>query len=321
MKSIIRTGYGPPERLRFDDEEVPVPAEGRVVVKVHASSVNPYDWHQVTGEPYLVRIGTGLLRPKDTDVGLDLAGTVTAVGEGVTTLKVGDEVFGNGVGAFAEYGTARADRLARKPSSMSFDVAAALPCAGVTAWQAIHRDGSLQPGQSILINGASGGVGTFAVQIAKAAGATVTAVCSTRNLELVRSIGADDVVDYTKDDFARGDRRYDVVLDAAGNRTLGALRRAMAPGGTLLLVTGKKGKWLGPVAMMARALVLKRIARRNFHVVMASVTTAELDALAALHDSGKLHAVIDRTYPLSDCIAAIRYVGTGHARGKVLVTP
>jgi NADPH:quinone reductase-like Zn-dependent oxidoreductase len=251
-------------------------------------------------------------------MGIDLAGTVTALGEGVTQFAVGDDVFGSGVGTLAEFACAKEARIVRKPQSLTFESAASIPCAGVTALQAL-RKGDVQPGQSVLVNGAAGGVGTFAVQIAKSMGANVTGVCSARNEELVRSIGAHDVVDYAKDDFTRLANKYDVVLDVVGNRSLSDLRRALTPDGTLLLAAGAKGKWLRPVALLLKGVAISKFVHQRISPVMANITQLDLLALAALSESGELAPVIDRTFALSESAEAIRYLEEGHARGKVVV--
>lgn len=320
MKAITRTEYGSADNLRF--EEVPMPAvdDTRVLVKVRASSVNPYDWHYVRGEPYLLRMSSGYRRPKDPAVGLDVAGTVAAVGAKVTRFQPGDEVFGCAHGAFAEYVVAMEKRLAPKPQDLSFESAASLPCAGVTALQAIRDKGGVATGMSVLVNGASGGVGSFSVQIARSLGAEVTGVCSTRNLELVREIGAAHVVDYTRDDFARQAQRYDVVVDTIGNRSLGDLRRALTPRGTLVVAGGAKGRWFRPVALLLKVAIVSPLVRQELRGVLAEVTPENLEALADLVVKGAVTPVVDRTCPLSELPQALAYVEEGHARGKVLIT-
>jgi NADPH:quinone reductase-like Zn-dependent oxidoreductase len=318
MKAIVRSRYGSPECLRFEEIPSPEVSAGKVLVKVRASSVNPYDWHMMRGEPYLLRMSEGVRRPKDQGIGIDLAGTVEAVGEGVTGFKVGDEVFGSGAGAFAELAVANEKRLANKPAGVSFEAAAVIPCAGVTALMGLQR-GEVRAGQRVLVNGASGGVGSFAVQIAKSMGATVTGVCSTRNVDLVTSIGADEVVDYTKDDFSRREQKFDVVIDTVGNRSLTALRRALTTDGTLLLAAGAKGKWFRPVALMLKGIVTSKFVHHKIRVVMAATSREALDELAALVQSGAVTPVIDRSYSLTECAQAVQYVEAGHARGKVVV--
>jgi NADPH:quinone reductase-like Zn-dependent oxidoreductase len=320
MKAILMRKYGSPKALQFEDAELPVIAPGKVLVKVHSSSVNPYDWHIVRGEPYLVRMGMGLRTPKSHSVGIDFSGTVTAVGEGESTYKVGDAVFGIGVGTFAEFALATSTRIALKPEGLSFESAATIPCAGITALQAVRDAGQLQSGQTVLVNGAAGGVGTFAVQIAKEMGATVTGVCSTRNLDLVRSIGADDVIDYTREDFSRRDEKFDVVVDTVGNRSLTALRRALKPKGTLVAAGGGKGKWIKPLSLFLKVMVVSRFVRQqHLRATMANVTTEDLGALAALVASGKVVPVVDRTYSLDEIPVALDYLEQGHARGKVVI--
>jgi NADPH:quinone reductase-like Zn-dependent oxidoreductase len=321
MQAIVSTEYGPPERLRLVEIEKPAPEPGGVLIRVRAASVNPYDWHVLRGEPYVGRVmGMGLRRPAEIRRGIDTAGTVEAVGENVTGLRPGDDVFGRCSGSFAEYALGAAETLVAKPARLSFAEAAAIPVAGVTALQSLHDRGEVHAGQSVLINGAAGGVGTFAVQIAKTLGAHVTGVCSTRNVELVRSLGANEVVDYTVDDFGRSARRYDVILDTVGNRSLRDLRRALAPRGTLVVVGGGGGRILGPVSQLARALVLARLVRQQVKPLMAQVRKADLMLLKQLVEDGKVTPVIDRSYPLRDTAEAVRYLEGGHARGKVVIT-
>jgi NADPH:quinone reductase-like Zn-dependent oxidoreductase len=320
MKAILRTVYGPAESLSF--QEVPTPEVGdtEVLVKVHASSANPYDWHLVRGEPYLIRVNAGYRRPKNHDVGIDVAGTVDAVGATVTRFKIGDNVFGLAKGAFAEYAAADEMRLASKPNGLTFESAASIPCAGNTALIAVRDKGQVRPGMSVLVNGASGGVGSYAIQIAKSLGAEVTGVCSTRNVELVKSIGADAVVDYTRDDFARLSQRYDVVVDTIGNRRLRDLRRALKPRGALVVAGGGSGKWFRPMALLLKVIVVSPFVRQQLRGVMAGVTTENLETLSALVTSGDVVPLIDRTYSLSETPAALGYVEEGHARGKVIIT-
>ena len=260
MKAIVYCDYGTAEVLKLDDVEKPVPEDDQVLVRVRAAAVNPLDWHTMRGTPYLIRVGSGLRRPEVTRLGVDFSGTVEAVGRSVTTFKPGDDVFGGRTGAFAEYVAVRADRvLALKPANLTFEQAAAVPIAAITALQGLRDKGKLQPGQKVLINGASGGVGTFAVQIAKSFGAHVTGVCSTRNAELVRSLGADEVIDYTKDDYTKSAQRYDVILDNVGNRSLLDNRRVLTPEGRFVLIGGggpDEGRWIGPMAKPVRAMVL-----------------------------------------------------------------
>ena len=292
-----------------------------VLVRVCAASLNPYDWHFMRGLPYIARPMLGLRKPKKSIPGADVAGQVEAVGKNVTQFRPGDEVFGAGrSGSLADYACGGENELAPKPASLSFEQAAALPMAGCTALQALRDRGQLQPGQSVLINGAAGGVGTFAVQIAKALGADVTGVCSTPNVDLVRSLGADQVVDYTREDFSRSGRRYDLVLDLVANRSLSDLRRTLAPEGTLVLSGGGGGRLLGPVALIFRASVRSRFVSQRLLSFMAQLRREDLVALTDLIEAGKVAPVIDRTYTLSEAPEAIRYLETGHARGKIVVT-
>jgi NADPH:quinone reductase-like Zn-dependent oxidoreductase len=320
MKAITRSVYGPAESLSFVELPTPEIGETDVLVKVHASSVNPYDWHLLRGEPYLLRVSAGYRHPKNQDMGIDVAGTVMAVGANVTRFATGDNVFGLARGAFAEYAAADEKRLAAKPEGMTFEAAASLPCAGNTALIAVRDKGHVGPGMSVLVNGASGGVGSYAVQIAKSLGADVTGVCSARNVERVKSIGAADVIDYTRDDFARQARRFDVVVDTIGNRSLRDLRRALKPRGTLVVAGGGRGKWFRPMALLVKVMVVSPFVRQQLRSVMAGVTTENLESLSTLVMSGAVVPLIDRTYSLSETPAAVSYVEEGHARGKVIIT-
>jgi NADPH:quinone reductase-like Zn-dependent oxidoreductase len=311
MKAILFHAYGPPDVLRYEEIAKPAARADEVLIRVRAASVNPFDWHLMRGSPVFLRAQTGLVAPKDPRLGVDLAGEVEATGRNVTQFKPGDEVFGTGRGAFAEYVCAREDRLALKPANVTFEQAAAVPVAGCTALQGLRDKGLIQPGHKALINGAAGGVGTFAVQLAKSFGAEVTGVCSTRNMDLVRSIGAERVIDYTREDFTRGRQRYDLILDAFGTRSLSGCRRVLAPGGTYVVVGG-------PLAVV-KALALSRFVREKLVVVTASVKVKDLMALKGLIEAGKVTPVIDRRYPLSEAPAAIRYLEEGHARGKVVL--
>ena len=320
MKAIIGTEYGPPESLSFEEVPMPEVADTEVLLRVHASSVNPYDWHMVRGEPYLLRMSAGYRRPKSHAMGIDAAGTVTAIGAMVTRFQPGDNVFGIAKGAFAEFAAADEKRLAVMSGGVTFESAATLPCAGITALQAVRDKGQVAPGMSVLINGAAGGVGSFAVQIAKSLGAEVTGVCSTRNLELVKSIGATEVIDYSRDDFAQRSQRYDVVVDTVGNRSLGDLRRPLKPRGTLVIAGGAKGKWLRPVALLLKATLASPLVRHQLRGVMADVTPEDLEALFNLVKTGEVVPLVDRTKPLSELPAALAYLEEGHARGKVIIT-
>jgi len=320
MKAIVYRCYGSPDVLEFEDVEKPTPADNEVLVKVHAASVNPLDWHYMRGSPYLMRLGTGLGAPKDSRLGVDFAGTVEAVGKNVTRFKPGDEVFGGRSGAFAEYVIVPDDRaLALKPSNVTFEQAASAPIAAITALQALRDKGQLKPGQKVLINGASGGVGTFAVQIAKSFGAEVTGVCSTRNVEMVRSIGADHVVDYTKEDYTESGQLYDLIIDNVGNHSLLANRRVLNPDGIFVIIGGPKGNWLAPLMNPIKALMLSPFVGQEFVMLLAKMDKDDLTILGNLMEAGKVTAVIDRRYRLSEVPAAIRYSEEGHARGKIVI--
>ncbi len=321
MKAIVYHHYGPPDVLEWAEIEKPAAGNNEVLVRVRAASANPLDWHFLRGTPYFVRAQAGLRRPKIIRLGVDLAGQVEAVGKNVTQFQPGDEVFGASRGAFAEYVCASADALALKPVNLTFEQAAAVPVAGFTAMQGLRDKGRIQPAQKILINGAAGGVGTFAVQIAKSFGADVTGVCSTRNVELVRSIGADQVIDYTQEDFTRSGQRYALIFDSVGNQPLSACRRALTPAGTLVLVGGPdKGRWLGPMTRMLKAAVLSRFVSQNLVPLLAHFRKDDLVVMRELLEAGKVTPVIDRCYPLREVPEAIRYLEEGHARGKVIIT-
>ena len=320
MKAIVRERYGRPNVLKLRDVGRPVPADDQVLLRVYASSVNPAEWYDVTG-PYFARMGNGLRRPKNPAVGADVAGRVEAVGRAVQELRPGDDVFGTSGSAWAEYACARADRLAIKPANVSFEHAAAVPVAGLTALQALRDKGRIEPGQKVLINGASGGVGTFAVQLAKAFGAKVTGVCSTGNLELARSLGADFVVDYTHEDFTMLGDHHDLMLDIAGSRSFGEVRRVLTPKATVVLVGGRmKYRGLGPLPHLARTLLASRGRSQTVTFFVAKVTKEDLAALGDLLADGTVTPVIDRTYPLSQAPEALAYLGEGHAKGKVVIT-
>ncbi|WP_350278688.1 NAD(P)-dependent alcohol dehydrogenase [Kribbella sp. HUAS MG21] len=324
MKAIVQHEYGSPDVLAFADVEKPRPAAGEVLVRVEAASVNARDWHVLRGDPYVARPSAdlGWRRPNVPIRGTDFAGRVEAVGAGVD-LQVGHEVYGEAPGAFAEYVAVPQDRVAAKPANLSFEEAAALPLAANTALVGLHDTAKVQAGQRVLINGAAGGVGTFAVQLGKALGATVTAVCSSRNVDLVASLGADDVVDYTTSDFSRLGRRYDVVLDLVGNRSLTALRRVLVRRGALLLSGGGLyggGSVFGPLALIVRGQLAAPFVAQRIEVFSAVPSRANLTALREYAEAGRLTPVVDRTYPLSAAAEAIRYVEAGHARGKVVIT-
>ncbi|WP_415923128.1 NAD(P)-dependent alcohol dehydrogenase [Steroidobacter sp.] len=321
MKAIQQRCYGSPETLALADVTKPSPADDEVLVRVQAAAVNPLDWHSVAGRPYLMRLSNGLGTPTDSNTGVDFAGTVAAVGNQVTRFKPGDAVFGGRNGAFAEYLVVREQRaVAHKPANLSFEQAAAIPVAAVTALQALRDQGKLQKGQKVLINGASGGVGTFAVQIAKALGAQVTGVCSTKNVELVQSLGADQVVDYKKKDFTQSNERYDLIVDNVGNHSPLALRRALEPHGTVVIVGAPKdGPWIGMFWGVIRGLVLSWLVDEKFVFFVADLNQNDLNWLANLAHEGRMTAVIDREFALNEVPAAIEYLASWHARGKVIV--
>jgi len=322
MKAIVYRCYGSPDVLRFEDFEKPTAADDQVLVKVHAASVNPLDWHYMRGTPYIVRMDSGFGKPENPRLGVDFAGTVEAVGKNVTRFKPGDEVFGGKFGAFAEYVTVRENRaLALKPASLTFEQAASVPIAALTALQALRDKGRIRPGQKVLINGASGGVGTFAVQIAKSFGADVTGVCSTKNLAMVRSIGADHVIDYTLEDFTKGGQRYDLILDNVGNHSLLEYKRVLTPKGIFVIVGGPtNGQWIGPMVTPIKALVLSPFVSQKFVPFLAELNQEDLTVMRDLMQAGKVTPVIDRRYRLSEVPAAIRYLEEGHARGKVVIS-
>jgi NADPH:quinone reductase-like Zn-dependent oxidoreductase len=321
MKAIVYTEYGPPDVLQFTEVPKPTLKDDEVLIRIRAASVNPLDWHYLRGTPYLVRAQTGLRKPKTERLGVDVAGQIEAVGKNVTQFQPGSEVFGLCKGAFAEYACTSERALAPKPPNVTFEQAAAIPIAGFTALQALRDKGQIGPGQKVLINGAAGGVGTFAVQIAKSFGADVTGVCSTRNVDMVRSIGADQVIDYTHEDFTRRGQRYDLMLDMIGNHSLSDCRRALTPEGTLVLVGGPdNGRWLGPLSGLLTVVVLSRFVRQKLIPFLAHPSNNDLIVLQELLEAGKITPVIDRSYPLRDVPAAVRYVEQGHARGKVVIT-
>ena len=325
MKAVVYTNYGSPDVLEIRDIKKPVPNDDQVLIKVRTASINPLDWHFMEGTPYIMRaMGVGLRKPKDPRLGVDYAGTVEAVGKNVTQFKPGDEVLGGKSGAFAEYVCARADRaIVLKPANITFEQAASVPIAAITALQGLRDKGKIQPGQKVLINGASGGVGTFAVQIAKSFGADVTGVCSTRNLDMVRSLGADHVIDYTKEDFTKNGRRYDLILDNVGTQQLSGFRRVLNPNGILVMIGGggpNDGGLIGPLGRPVKALLLSPFISQKMGMLMAELNKKDLTILGDLMQSGKVTPVIDRTYPLSQIAEAIRYLEQGHARGKVVIT-
>jgi NADPH:quinone reductase-like Zn-dependent oxidoreductase len=322
MKAIVQDRYGSPDVLQLREVDRPVAADNEVLVRVHAATVNARDWHIMRGDPYLARMVLGFGRPKMKIRGTDFAGRVEAVGRGVKRFHPGDEVFGEVHGAFAEYVCVPNEVVEPKPANLTFEQAAAMPLAGNTALMGLRDLARVQPGQQVLVNGASGGVGTYAVQIAKAFGAHVTAVCSTRNVDLVKSIGADHVIDYTREDFTNNERHYDVVFDLVGNRSLTACRRALTPTGTLILSGGgvsEGGSLLGPIGLIIRGQLLSRFVRHRLLALTAAPSKENLATLRELAESGKVTPVIDRTYPLSEAPEAIRYLEVEHARAKVVI--
>jgi NADPH:quinone reductase-like Zn-dependent oxidoreductase len=321
MKAIVYHKYGPPDVLELQEIEMPVVKDDDVLVRVHAASLNPVDWHTLIGTPYIVRIEAGLLKPKRQTFGTDLAGQVEAVGENVKRFQPGDEVFGRS-GAFAEYVCVPEDRsIVLKPANLTFEQAAAVPVAAITALQGLRDKGQIQSGQKVLINGASGGVGTFAVQIAKAFGADVTGVCSTRNVDMVRSIGADQVIDYTQEDFTQNGQRYDLMLDMVGNHSLSECRRVLSPNAIYVSVGAQRmGDWIAPLAHVFKVLVASRVGRQKMVGMLAKLNQKDLVVLQELLEAGKVAPVIDRRYKLSEVPEALRYLGEGHAQGKVVIT-
>jgi NADPH:quinone reductase-like Zn-dependent oxidoreductase len=322
MKAIRYYRYGAPDVLRVEDVDKPTLSDGTVLIRVKAASVNPLDFHFMRGTPYLVRLMSGISKPKAHGLGADMAGIVEEVGPNVTAFKPGDEVFGGGTGTLAEYVTRREDKVVlRKPANLTFEQAAAVPVAGFTALQALRDKAHVREGQKVLVNAAGGGVGTFAVQIAKAYGAHVTGVCSTGKVELVRSIGADEVIDYTRDDVIASGGGYDVIIDMAGNWSLQQIRQLLAPAGILVGVGAPEGgKWIGPLLGLAKMAVVSVPSRQKLVSMLARQTRDDLAALSGMLESGKITPVIDRSYPLSEAAEAIGYLEAGHASGKVVVT-
>jgi NADPH:quinone reductase-like Zn-dependent oxidoreductase len=322
MKAVVYRCYGGTEVLKLESIAKPAAADDRVLVRVQAASVNPLDWHYMQGKPYVMRVASGIGAPASVHTGADFAGTVESVGRNVKRFKPGDEVFGDRDGAFAEYvSVAENGAVAMKPTNMSAEQAAAVPIAGVTALQALRDKGKVQAGQRILINGASGGVGTFAVQIAKIYGANVTGVCSGRNAEMVRSIGADRVIDYTKDDFTQGPERYDLIIDTVGNHSLSEIRRVLTPSGALIIVGGPSdNSWAGPLTGLMKATVTSPFVSQKMIFMLAQANKEDLDILRDMMQTGRLTPVIDRRYKLNETADAISYLERGHARGKVIIT-
>jgi NADPH:quinone reductase-like Zn-dependent oxidoreductase len=323
MQAVVYHRYGSADVLEVERVDKWLPEDHQVLIEVRAAAANPLDWHYMRGTPYIMRMESGWRAPKNPRLGADVAGVVVAVGKNVTQFKPGDEVFGTGGGTFAEYARASATKIVHKPADLTFEQAAAIPIAALTALQALRDKGHVEPGQKVLVNGASGGVGTFAVQIAKALGAEVTGVCSTRNVGLVRSLGADHVIDYTKDDFATQPELYDVVLDNVGTRPLLDFKRVMKPGGVFVMVGGggpSDGRWIGPMARPLKAWLMSPFVSQQYVMLLAEIRQADLELVKQLVESKKVTPVIDRTYPLTKVPDAIRYLEDGHARGKVIVT-
>jgi NADPH:quinone reductase-like Zn-dependent oxidoreductase len=321
MQAVVRRCYGSPDVLELAQVPKPTPGDNDILVRTRATAVNPLEWHFMRGSPYVMRLMSGLGAPDDDRLGVDFAGTVEAVGKDVTRFEPGDAVFGGTWGAFAQYVTVGQDSaVVPKPDNISFEQAASVSVAAVTALQALRDVGKLQAGQKVLINGASGGVGTFAVQIAKAMGAEVTGVCSTRNLEMVRSIGADHVIDYTQEDYTQGGARYDLIVDNVGNRSLSGNRRILMPHGILVTVGGQPGNWIGPLKGPLKARLMSPFAEQELKFLFAHQSQDDLATLSRMMQDGDVVPVIDRTYPLSEIADAVRYSEKGHARGKIILT-
>jgi NADPH:quinone reductase-like Zn-dependent oxidoreductase len=322
MKAVVRERYGSPDVLELRDVEKPAVDDDSILVRVRAASLNAYDWHMLRGSPFLARIVSGLRKPKSSAMGVDMAGEIEAVGKNVTRFRPGDAVFGSRTGSLAEYvrGTDNSF-LVPKPSGLTFEQAAAVPMAGVTALQALRDKGQIKPGQRVLINGGSGGVGTFAVQIAKAFGAHVTAVCSTKNVDMVRSLGADEVIDYTKEDFTRRGERYDVIVDVSGTGSLSSRLRVLEPSGTVVGIgSSDLGGMASIVLGLAEASVRSRLGKQKIPFFLSKNSKEDLIVLKDLIEAGKVRPMVDRTYPLNEVAEAMRYLETGHARAKVVLT-
>ena len=323
MKAAIYTQYGPADVIQIREVEPPIPRNNEVLIKVRAASVNPYDWHFLRGRPYFLRLMAGLRKPKDLRLGVDVAGEVQTTGSGVSKFNPGEHIFGTCRGAFAEYVCTPESSVVKKPESMTFEQAASIPIAGLTALQSLRDKGRLQPGQKVLVNGAAGGVGTFAVQIAKSFGAEVTGVCSTRNVGLVRSLGADRVVDYTRENFTRSPQRFDVVLDLVANHSFRAFTRVITPKGIYIGAGGggPEIRWgISILARMIAGLVMAPFVSQKLVTIFANLKAEDLEAIGQLIEAGKVTPVIDRCYPLSEVPNAIRHLEQGHARGKVIIT-
>lgn len=320
MNAAIYRCYGSPDVIELVKTEKPSPKDNEVLVKIMAASVNPLDWHYMRGSPYFMRLGSGIGAPDDFRMGVDFAGTAEAIGKNVTRFSPGDRVFGGKSGAFAEYLVAGEDRaIARIPDNVTFEQAAATPIAGLTALQGLRDHGQLKAGQKVLINGASGGVGTFAVQIAKAMGAKVTGVCSTRNVDLVLAIGADQVFDYTKEDYTQSGQKFDLIIDNVGNHSVLENRKALKPGGRLVIIGGGRGNWLGPMIQPISAMIISPFVDEHLEMMLGRLRQDDLVVLADLMESGELTPVFDRRYPLSETADAIRHSELGRARGKIII--
>jgi NADPH:quinone reductase-like Zn-dependent oxidoreductase len=321
MQAVVYRCYGSPDVLELEEVEKPVPGDDEILVKVHAAGVNPLDWHYMRGSPYIMRLGTGLGKPKDIRLGRDFSGKVEAVGKSVTRFKAGDSVFGGAAGAFAEYVVVREDRaLAHMPQNLMFEQAASVPVAAITALQALRDHGKVKTGQKVLINGASGGVGTFAVQIAKSLGAEVTGVCSTRNLEMVKSIGADHVIDYKNEDYTQSAQTFDVIIDMVGNHSLLKNRKVLSPEGIMVLVGGSKGDWIGPLSKPIGAILISPFVDQQIKSFVATLKQEDLVFLAELLASGEMTPVLDRLFELNEVPDAVRYSESGRARGKIVIS-
>ncbi|HEY6824529.1 MAG TPA: NAD(P)-dependent alcohol dehydrogenase [Steroidobacteraceae bacterium] len=322
MKAIVHRCYGSPAVIRYEDIPKPNPAEDEILVRVHAASLNPLDWHYLEGTPYMVRLDAGLGTPANPRLGVDFSGTVEAVGKKVTRFKAGDEVFGGKFGALAEYVAVREDRaIALKPANLTHEQAAAVAIAAITALQGLRDEGHIHAAEQVLVNGASGGVGTFAVQLAKSFGATVTGVCSTRNVELVRSIGADRVIDYTREDITKGPQRYDLILDNVATHSLFDYKRILNPNGSYVMIgSTDPGRWFAWLWKPLQGWVISHFTSQKFVMILADLNKEDLATLAALMQSGKVTPVVDKTYKLEDAAEAFSYLEKGHARGKVVVT-
>ncbi len=321
MKAAVYRQYGPPEVVHIEEIAIPCPADNEVLIRVRVASTNPYDWHFMRGEPYLLRLMAGARTPKFPGLGVDVAGEVEAIGTKVTQFKPGDAVFGGCKGSFAEYACGSESQLSSKPHNVTFEQAASVGIAASTALQALRDKGHIQPGQKVLINGAAGGVGTFAVQIAKSFGTEVTGVCSTTNVEMVRSIGADHVIDYKHADFTKSGERYDILLDCVGNHSLSACRRVLNPKGLYVGAGGKAGRWM--IGVLVRTITMQvwsAFGNRKFLGFIANINSQDLIVIAEMMNAGKLTPVIDRRYRLTDVAEAIRYLEDGHAKGKVVVS-